>query len=107
MKKLSIASAVDKLIKNKTQPESEKSIEEAVDQEEEYVEDDLPDEEVEEADPSKKQEILQKVSTDVETLVDDVMAINDNKEYSKLIKLLQSAVRLADELLESDDLLNQ
>ncbi len=51
--------------------------------------------------------ILKRLSKDVETLIDALMAVNTEKKFSILIKLLQNAVRLADELLLTDDTLNK
>lgn len=51
--------------------------------------------------------LLKKISKDNETLIDALMAHNENKDFSRLIKMLQTAVRLADELLLSDDTLSK
>lgn len=51
--------------------------------------------------------LLKKISADNETLIDALMAHNENKDFSRLIKMLQNSVRLADELLLSDDTLSK
>jgi len=57
------------------------------------------------ASPEAVKKVLDKVSSDLETLVDSVMEINKKKEYSKLVRLLRAAARLSDELNETEDLL--
>ena len=52
-------------------------------------------------------DVLRNVSAQAETLIDDVMEINQSKEYSKLVKMLRSVARLADELIESEELLDE
>ena len=69
------------------------------------ADDTLENEDDLEVENTKDLDVLREVSSKVETLVDKVMTINTDREYSKLLKILQSAVRLADELIESDSLL--
>ena len=56
---------------------------------------------------SDSKSILTRISKDGETLIDALMGINTDKKFSILIKVLQNAVRLADEFLLTDDTLNK
>ena len=117
MNKISLAKIVDQLDQDKDleketpikkfgkNPEGSQEIYEA-DEPEEGNNDSDTSIDATEPDLEEVTKVLNKVSEDLETLIDSLMDINTNKEYSKLIKLLQSATRIADELIESDDLLN-
>lgn len=80
----------------------------------EFTEDDLPldypeNEEVEDDTvlSGDGKSILTRISKDGETLIDALMNINEDRKFSILIKVLQNAVRLADEFLLTDDTLNK
>ena len=76
-----------------------------------FTEDDLPIDYEDETDDivltNDSKSILSKISKDGETLVDALMGVNTDKKFSILIKVLQNAVRLADEFLLTDDTLNK
>lgn len=65
------------------------------------VDDTLADDELQEVDV----EVLQDTVTDLETIVDNLVIMNKNKELSRVIKLLQSATRFIDEIVSSEDLM--
>ena len=121
--KISLAKAVDKLGRELNEQKREKhstALEETKVTEDQDVESDYDDlnqdldtpetyegiEDETQAQPADVEEILKSTAGQLETVIDDLMKINTNKEYSKAIQLLKSATRIIDDLIISDDLLD-
>jgi hypothetical protein len=115
--KTSLAKIVSKLDKNR-KADVQSDIPEVTDQDEkdlsvsvsgphpiETLDEDEDYKATKEVSTEEAKDILKETSTQLETLVDNLMEINTEKQYSKLIQLLRNAARLSDTLSQSEDLL--
>lgn len=83
--------------------------------EEDYDEDDLYDEEEDreaqdepdEEDNDKSLDLIKDTSETLETIIDELSDNNEDRQYSKVLQLLKAAVRVLDEMQQSDKLINE